>query len=200
MKTNKAFIRLSQIPSTIMNLKDLSEESKRKIIDTSKYAMSANNEFDAKTVVMRCAIAQMAEQYVAEWMNGHVMHGDEDTSDPWTYAFDVISGPEYYGMRIEVKTHQSESKYITVNTGHADPYPGKQGLNIRPFLEQPQADLIIFFNTRMIDEGVLLEPYMMSDKDSLRSNEIIVKSKFEGYYLNQYVKTTTKNNLNIFYY
>ncbi|CAL1777390.1 DenB-like DNA endonuclease IV [Acinetobacter phage vB_AbaM_PhT2-v2] len=200
MKDNKTFVRLTNIPPRLMTISDLSAESREKVHDTVSYAMSQNSETDIKQVTERCIIAILAEQYVAEWLNGHVMHGEEDLEDPWTYAFDVLAGPEYYGMRIEVKTHQSASKYISVNTGHVGPFKGSTGINLRPFIEQPQADLIIIFDTERQPSGWLIKPYMLSDKDSLVYPGIIVKSKFEGYYINQYVNTVTKNKLNIFYF
>lgn len=200
MKHNKAFVHLSNIPKRVMNLSDLSDESKRKIIDTVNYAMDANGETDRTVVLLRCTLAQMAEQYVAEWMEGHVMHGEEDTSDPWTYAFDVLAGPKYYGMRIEVKTHQSDSQYISVHTGHTGPFKGTTGLNIRPFLEQPQADLIIVFNVKRVDGGWELKPFVLTDRDSLLYESVVVPSKFDGWYLNRYVSTATQNNLNICYF
>lgn len=200
MKSNKAFLHLASIPPKWFRSTDLTEESKVKVKDTVKYAMEANDEIDTFAVLKRCVVAQLAEQYVAEWMEGHVMHGEEDTSDPWTYAFDVLAGPKYYGMRIEVKTHQSESKYITVNTGHAQPFPGKSGLNLRPFIEQKQADLIILFNTSEKDGRWLIEPFLLSDRDSLMHKDIILKSKFDGFYINKFVKTVTKNMLNIVYF
>lgn len=200
MKRNKAFLHLSKIPSRVMKYSDLTQESKAKVKDTVKYALSANGETDTPAVVQRCVIAQLAEQYVAEWMEGSVMHGEEDLSDPWTYAFDVISGPKYYGMRLEVKTHQSESKYISVNTGHIGPFKGTSGLNLRPFIEQKCADLIIIFNTRLTDLGYLIEPFLLSDRDSLVSKGVIVKSKFDGYYINKYLKTIEKECLNIVYF
>lgn len=200
MKQNKAFKRLASIPSTIMTMADLTPESKAKIKDTVKYAMEANNESDLSSVVTRCMIAQLAEQYVAEWMEGEVMHGDEDLNDPWTYAFDVVSGPKYYGMRLEVKTHQSESNYITINTGHAEPFKGKSGLNLRPFIEHKCADLIIIFNTKTTSSGVLIEPVLLSDRDSLIAPGVIVKSKFDGYYINRFMKKVEKDLLNVVYF
>lgn len=200
MKNNKAFKHLASIPKVFLTISDLTDESRVKVQDTIKYAMIQNSESDAKVVAERCVPAMLAEQYVAHWMEGYVMHGDEDLENPWTYAFDVLSGPKYYGMRIEVKTHQSASKYVTVNTGHAEPFKGNTGINLRPFIGLPQADLIIIFNTEQVGNGWIIKPYLLSDRDSLVAPGIIVKSKFDGYYINQYVNTLTKNNLNIIYF
>lgn len=194
---NKAFNRLACIEPRHMKISDLTPESKRKVVDTTKYSMdSSGAEYD-KSILERCVVAQLAEQYVAEWMEGVCMHGEEDLNDPWTYAFDVLSSHKYYGTRIEVKTHQSGSNYITVNTGHVPPFKGTAGINLRPFIEQKVADLIIFFNTRMIDGGWLIEPFLVSDRDSLVSKEVIVKSKYDGYYINKFLPNVIKNHLNL---
>ena len=200
MKENKAFKHLCRIPERRMGLSDLSEANRDKVVSTAKYAMNANGESDQREVLKRCLIATLAEQYIAEWMQGHVMHGEEDLNDQWTYAFDVLSGPEYYGMRIEVKTHQSPSRYINVHTGHRSPYPGSQGLNIRPFLELRHADLIIVFDTKEDNGGWIFRPCFLSDVDSMLYDSVVVKSKFDGYYINQYISTIAKENLNIFCY
>lgn len=200
MKLNKAFIRMTEMKPRFMKISDLTEESRKKVHDTFKYAIDANGESDRRAVMKRCVIAQLAEQYVAEWMEGTALHGDEDLEDPWTYAFDVLAGPKYYGMRIEVKTHQSDSSYITVNTGHDVPYPGSIGLNLRPFLNFSICDLIIFFDTNEVDGGWMFEPFLVSDRDSLKSEGVVKKSQYSGYYLNKYPTQMIKNNLNLFYY
>lgn len=201
MKENKAFIHLCAIPEKFMSIGDLSDASRQKVFSTAEYALGANSETVSKAAVLeRCIIATLAEQYVAEWMEGHIMTGEENLDDPWTYAFDVLSGPKYYGMRIEVKTHQSNSRYINVHTGHTTPYPGTQGLNIRPFLELRKADLIIIFDTIKHKNGWFFKPCFLSDADSMLYESVVVKSKFDGYYLNQYISTVTKQNLNIFCY
>ncbi len=195
MIKNKAIQHLASIPPKILSVSDLTVKTKAKVQETTMYAMEHNDETDVKLVLSRCIIAILAEQYVAEHMNGAVMHGEETPDDPWTYAFDVVSGPEYYGQRIEVKTHQSDSKYITVKTMTTS----ESGINLVPFLESNIADLIIIFDTTEIERHKWLFTARVI-ADQLGIQQIITKSNFSGHYLNTYLKPYVKENFNIFCY
>lgn len=201
MKGNKAWERLCSIPQTVMSSRDLTPESKTKVIDTTRYAMEHNNETDQTAVLTRCVIAQLAEQYVAQWMKGFCLHGEENTTDPWTYSFDVLAGPEYYGIRIEVKTQQSGAKYVSVHTGTTAPYQGNSGLNIRPFLECGIADLIIVFKTdKHPNGGWKFTPFITCDAEALRNKQVVKKSNYSGHYINTRIPEDLRKKLNISYF
>ncbi|ADG60152.1 DenB-like DNA endonuclease IV [Acinetobacter phage Acj9] len=200
MKNSKAFKRLCEIKPIRLGISDLSDESRKKVFDTIEYAMDANGESDKRTVAERCVIAMLAEQYVAQWLKGFVMHGEENLDDPWTYAFDVLGGPEYNGIRVEVKTHQASSKYVVINTGHTPPFVGTTGLNVRPFLELKIADVLLVFDTKADGDKWLFEPYFLCDRDSLVSPGVTKKSKFNGHYINFFLPKHQAKELNIFYH
>lgn len=183
------FTRLSEIEENIMNKFSLTKESIEKIKSTAEYSLNQDPDQDPKEVVKRCMIAQMAEQYVAEHMEGWFSSGDEDVSEPLTYAFDVLAPMKYNGIRIEVKTHQSGSKWISVSTGASGKYPGKTGINVGPFLQHKVADVIIFFDVEDFGQGhYKLIPRLMADQIALE--ECITKSKYTGYYLNTRIGTS----------
>lgn len=200
MKNNPGFIRLCSINERTMKSADLSEESKQKVKDTIMYSLSQNPKQHRPSVLIRCVIAQLAEQYVAEWMNGWCNHGNEDLSDPLSYGFDVLSNIKYTGLRIEVKTHQSNSKYISVNTQTAEPFKGTTGLNLRPFLGLNVSDAMIIFDVSESQEhpgSWIFKPVIVTDPKSLLKPGVILKSNFDGYYLNN---RQPENNSNIFYF
>lgn len=202
MKNNIGYKRLKNIPTVIMTKKDLTEESLDKVKDTARYSLSLDPNQDKKEVIERCLIAQMAEQHVAHYMEGFINHGIENTDDPLSYAYDVLANIKYTGLRIEVKTHQSESKWITVSTGHAEPYKGHAGINLRPFIECGVADLMIIFRTTKVSPGEYkLSPMMMCDRTALIPKSGVVKSsQFTGFYMQNYVSAEIANQYNIHYF
>lgn len=200
METNPGFIRLCSIKERTMKLSDLSELSKTKIKDTVMYSLTQNPRQHKPTVLSRCIVAQMAEQYVAEWMEGWCNHGSEDLSDPLSYGYDVLANIKYTGLRIEVKTHQSGSNYISVHTQNSEPFKGSSGLNIRPFLGLGVSDVMIIFDTsesKDVPGEWILEPVIVTTPKALLSKDVILKSNFDGWYINH---RKQENISNIFYF
>ena len=111
----KTISKLSSISSFNSSDIILNQTSIDKINSTVAYSLSKNPERDYNSALKRCTIAQTAEQKVAEILNGYNTNFDIDYDDPYTYSFDVLAGFEFYNTRIEVKTHQSNSRWITVN-------------------------------------------------------------------------------------
>lgn len=202
MKTNPGWLRLAQLPETRLRSTDLTIESRQKVIDTAKYSLSQNPDQKKEIVVERCVIAQLAEQFVAEWMEGWCNHGSEDTSDPLSYGYDVLSNIKYCGLRIEVKTHQSESAYISVNTGHVGPFKGSKGLHVRPFLELGVADVMIVISTTKDQSsgGWIFTPKVMMDPIALNNPRVTQVSRFDdGYFLKLgFIPESIKQLINIF--
>lgn len=202
MKTNPGWLRLTQLPETRLRTTDLTSESRQKVIDTVKYSLSQNPNQQKELVIERCVIAQLAEQLVAEWMEGWCNHGSEDTSDPFSYGYDVLSNIKYCGLRIEVKTHQSSSSYISVNTGPVGPLKGSKGLHVRPFLELGVADVMIVMSTTKdtLTGGWIFKPKVVMDPVALANPNITQASQYDdGYFLKLgFIPAQTKNLLNIF--
>lgn len=201
MKTNPGWLRLTQLPETRLRSTDLTPESRQKVIDTVKYSLSQNPNQQKEIVTERCVIAQLAEQLVAEWMEGWCNHGSEDTSDPLSYGYDVLSNIKYCGLRIEVKTHQSASSYISVNTGHVGPLKGSKGLHVRPFLELGVADVMIVISSSQDQSGGwIFTPKVIMDPVALMNPSITHASQYDdGYFLKLgFIPAQTKNLLNIF--
>ncbi|QAU03901.1 DNA endonuclease IV [Acinetobacter phage Henu6] len=199
MQENKAWIHLTTLKPITLGVSDLTPESKQKVIDTTKHALEYNGETDTESVLQRCVIAQLAEQYIAQHMKGHCINDENvNINDPWTYAFDVLAGPEYYGMRIEVKTQQSGAKWVSVNTGQSGLYPGSTGLNIKPFLTTGIPDIIVIFKTTELHRSVwTFEPFLIANQEGLK--EVVQKSNFTGYYINDRQRPS-ENNSNYFFY
>ncbi len=202
MKTNPGWLRLTQLKETRLRSTDLTPESRQKVIDTVRYSLSQDPNQQKELVVERCVIAQLGEQLVAEWMEGWCNHGSEDTSDPLSYGYDVLSNIKYCGLRIEVKTHQSSSAYISVNTGHVGPFNGSKGLHVRPFLELGVADVMIVMSTSKdtLTGGWIFKPKVVMDPVALNNPHVTQASRFDdGYFLKLgFIPETTKNLLNIF--
>lgn len=201
MKTNPGWLRLTQLPETRLRSTDLTQESRQKVIDTAKYSLSQNPNQQKEIVIERCVIAQLAEQLVAEWMEGWCNHGSEDTSDPLSYGYDVLSNIKYCGLRVEVKTNQSASSYISVNTGPVGPLKGSKGLHVRPFLELGVADVMIVISTSQDQSGGwIFTPKIVMDPVALAHPNITQASQYDdGYFLKLgFIPAQTKNLLNIF--
>ena len=185
VETNPGWQRLTELKPRIMSLSDVSEEVKEKIKSTTKYSLESNPDQTIHQCFEKCMVAILAEEYVREHVNGFINHGQEDINDPYTYAYDVIAHPDYSGLRIEVKTHQSSSKWVVVNSGIDGDCPGVTGINLGPFLKFGVADVIIIFKTEKVSQNTFrLIPYILSDQYALSTkNGSIQKSKFDGYYL-----------------
>lgn len=152
--------------------------SSMKIMGTTNYSMQKNPNQDFHEVHERCKVATMAEQSVAYHMNGSIMDNPADYSDPYSYSFDVLSGKEYYGARIEVKTHQSDSKWINVNIDHHN----KSGvMNLFHFLEYDVADFIAIYRSKKINGIYSFSQAFVGNRSQLKP--LITKSNYGGWYL-----------------
>ncbi|WBF80115.1 endonuclease IV [Escherichia phage vB_Eco_F26] len=181
-KTNPGLQRLFQIPTFTLSNSNLTSEMKVKIADTARYSLKQNPNQDKAEVIERCRIAVYAEFFVADWLSGYVNKGQEDVDDPYTYAWDVLAHPKYCGLRVEVKTHQTDSRWISVTTGCSGEYPYGSGINLGPILNHQVADCIIIFNTKEIHPGVIqYTPKFIGDREDLR--KVVRKSNYNGWYL-----------------
>lgn len=174
-----ALSHLRELNSFTMDASQLTQQSINKINSTTEYSLRNRTGQNRSQVITRCTIATMAEQEVARHMNGYVMDSVIDFDDPFTYAFDVLSGVEYYGSRIEVKTHQSNARWISVNldernvSGH---------MNLFHFLNYDVADYITIFDSKPIAHNVYnFKCVFAGTKANLRS--VIRKSNYNGWYL-----------------
>ncbi len=173
-----ALLHLQSLSEFEMSEINLSEESNNKIKSTVFYSLQNNPGQNTEHVNRRCQIATMAEQKVAEHMSGHVMNSHIDFNDPFTYAFDVLSGINYYGTRIEVKTHQNNNRWISVNLDHKN-LTGH--MNLHHFLEYEAADYItIYTSTAKIFSVKFKNVFTGTRKDV---KKIIRKSRYDGWYL-----------------
>lgn len=187
LSTNPGFLRLAEFEKFTMCQADLTNESVDKIKGTVRYTMGRDSDQDVKDVIRRCMIAQMAEQKVAEHVEGQVADLDAVYDDPYTWAYDVLSHVKYSGVRIEVKTHQSQAKWIQVSTGQSGKYPAtgmSRGINIGPMLDFGVADLLIIFDVEENNGSFVFTPVLLCDKIALTNTELIKKSNFQGYYIN----------------
>lgn len=175
---------LKALQSFYMTKNMLSDDAFDKVLDTARYSLRKDESQDKTEVLQRCMIAMMAEQYIAEWTDGWVSGGNEDHDNPYSFAFDVMSEE---GVRIEVKTHQSDSKWIGVTTGYNGPYPHGYGINLGPFLDHRIADLIIILDVvEEVPGRFLFTPKMMAGPQAFRTDTgLVKKSNYEngGYYL-----------------
>lgn len=180
---NPGLLRLKELGKFRVCIEQLTPATKLKIKDTVAYTMSrepGQNETDAWR---RCAVAIMAEQKVAQWLRGSLTNGNEDFDDPLTWAYDVLSHVDYTGIRVEVKTHQSDSRWIAVTTGYSGDFPGGSGINLGPFLQHQIADCIIILDSEKVGAGEWeYTPRFIGDHDELKS--IVKKSNYDGWYLN----------------
>ena len=153
---------------------DMSDVTKQKIMSTARYSLSIDPDQTLNYAVSRCALAIYAEQRVADHMQGHVMNNDINFDIPLTYAYDVLSSPLYYGARIEVKTHQSGSRWINVNIEKENT---ANCLNLYHFLEYEIADYITIFNCN----SQKYNNVFVGNRCDLK--KIIRKSNYSGWYL-----------------
>ena len=153
----------------------LNQTSIDKINSTVAYSLSKNPERDYNSALKRCTIAQTAEQKVAEILNGYNTNFDIDYNDPYSYSFDVLAGFEFYNTRIEVKTHQSNSRWITVNI---DRHNKNNHMNLYPFLEYNITDVIVIYKT----DGVVFNTIFVGNVNDIKP--LIKKSNYSGWYLN----------------
>jgi hypothetical protein len=171
----KTISKLSSISSFNSSDIILNQTSIDKINSTVAYSLSKKPERDYNSALKRCTIAQTAEQKVAEILNGYNTNFDIDYDDPYTYSFDVLAGFEFYNTRIEVKTHQSNSKWITVNT---DRHNKNNYMNLYPFLEYGIADVIVIYKT----DGIIFNNVFVGNVNDIKP--LIKKSNYSGWYLN----------------
>lgn len=176
----KALEHLKSFEDFTMKYENLNHSSKEKVKSTIKYTLSKNPIQNKKHVAKRCLIATLAEQKVAEHMNGRVMDSEVDFDDPYSFAFDVLSSHEYHGARIEVKTHQSDSKWINVNL---DLENKSNFMNLYPFLNYGVADFIIIFRSHEPSKGLyMFEPCFIGTQADITS--VINKSMYnDQFYL-----------------
>ena len=153
----------------------LNQASINKINSTINYSLSKNPSQDYDFVLRKCTIAQLAEQKVAEILNGVNVDFDIDYNDPYSYSFDVLAGFEFYNTRIEVKTHQSNSRWITVNI---DRHNKNNHMNLYPFLEYNITDIIVIYKT----DGIVFNTIFVGNVNDIKP--LIRKSNYSGWYLN----------------
>lgn len=183
VKTNSGLLRLKGLKTFTRAFSDLSTSDRIKAKNTAAYSLRQNPDQDKAAVVNRCAIAQLAEKAVAEWLDGYVAGGNEDHDDPYTYAWDVLAHPRFCGLRVEVKTHQSDSKWISITTGYSGDYPGGKGINLGPFLTHRVADCIIILDVVEVSPSVFQFTLKFAgDHEDLKS--VVKKSNYKGWYLN----------------
>lgn len=179
--TWKQLLNLKPIDLTV---EDLSSENKIKASNTARNSLKLDESQNRRAVLKRCVIATLAEQMIALATAGRVMDSEFDKTNPFSYAFDVISEE---GVRIEVKTHQSDSRWINVHTKGRYPYPHGSGIDLDGFLTYRLSDLIIILETDEVSPGVYrFTPRMMGDQTAfLPGSGLVQESKYEngGWYL-----------------
>lgn len=176
--------QLLNLKPTDLTVEDLSSENKIKASNTARNSLKLDESQNRRAVLKRCVIATLAEQMVALATAGRVMDSEFDKTNPFSYAFDVISEE---GVRIEVKTHQSDSRWINVHTKGRYPYPHGSGIDLDGFLTYRLSDLIIILETDEVSPGVYrFTPRMMGDQTAfLPGSGLVQESKYEngGWYL-----------------
>lgn len=143
----KAVGHLTKLQEFDASEDELTEQSNEKVSSTIKYSMQQYTMQKQEHVRTRCVVATLGEQKVAEHMEGVVMHNPINYDDPYSFGFDVLSSPTYYGARVEVKTTMSPNKWININTEHKSV---KGHLNVFHFLEFPVADYITIFRVKEV--------------------------------------------------
>lgn len=175
----KSLHQLSQLSMFSMDHIELTAESRNKIDTTVLYSMNRDPNQNINHVTNRCIIATMAEQKVASHMLGYVMNGTVDFSDPLSYAYDVLSGIEYHGARIEVKTHQSNARWISVNL---DERNTTGFMNLFHFLNYEAADYITIFNSLpLTTTSYNFKTAFVGTRADIK--KVIRKSNYNGWYL-----------------
>lgn len=184
IRNSDTWALLQRLNPTIMSTRHMTNLAKEKAHDTARYSLEQDPNQNSQDVLRRCLVAMMAEQIVAKAVHGFMPTGRENHDNPWSFAYDVVAKD---GVRIEVKTHQTKSKYITVNTGMSGDYPAKSpGINLGPFLRHKLADLIIIFDTKQDETGsVLFTPKFLAGRDAFtKESGLVIRSNFnDGYYL-----------------
>lgn len=173
-----ALSQLQSLSQFTMSPDQLTLASVSKVKSTVAYSMANRSGQDINNVTRRCIIATMAEQQVATHMMGYVMDSIVDFNDPFTYAFDVLSGIEFYGARIEVKTHQSNARWISVNL---DERNTTGFMNLYHFLNYEISDYITIFNSSQYGNSYNFNRVFTGTKYSLK--QVIRKSNYNGWYL-----------------
>lgn len=148
--TTPGFKHLTEIGQFNMSLKDASDETRIKIIDTAKYALECDPTRDRQQLIHVTTASLLAEQYVASHMEGSSYSGVEDINDPFTFAFDVLSHIKYQGLRIEVKCAFS-NKWVNIRSSN---HPSNEGISLDAFLASNVADVMIIFLTQENQSGV----------------------------------------------
>lgn len=184
IRNSDSWALLQRLSPTYMKPDDIKPHVLTKIKDTIRYSLEQDPNQNREDVARRCRTALMAEQIVAEAVHGFLPTGRENHDNPWSWAYDVVAKD---GVRIEVKTHQGNSKYITVNTGMSGDYPAKsRGINLGPFLGHKLSDLIIVFDTKQDSTGaILFTPKFIAGRDAfVKDSGLVIKSQYnDGYYL-----------------
>lgn len=186
IRNSNTWALLQRLKPVSMYIKDMSEQVKEKAKDTADYSLEQDPTQNRNQVLNRCYIAMMAEQIVVEAVHGFLPCGSEDFDNPYSFAYDVVAKD---GVRIEVKTHQSDSKWINVHTGMSGDYPSEvPGINLGPFLKHKLSDLIIIFDSKANGSGgILFTPKILAGLDAFStSSPLVKKSQFNpGYYLSE---------------
>lgn len=178
---------MTELKPKIFTVKDLSSEDKVKVKDTINYSLSQNPNQTREEVREKCWIAVASERMIADHFDGYINSGIENLKDPHTYAYDVLCHPRFSGLRVEVKTHQSGSKWISCSSGAYGLYPGNTGINLGPFLEFAVSDLIIILKADKVSPGaVRLTPFICADKNAFnKKSGLVVKSNHTGWYISE---------------
>ncbi|AHY25251.1 DenB-like DNA endonuclease IV [Pectobacterium bacteriophage PM2] len=175
---------LKSLKPLIMSHSDLNDVFKAKARSTTRYSLGLDESQDSRNAMRRNSIAMLAEQLVAEKVFGYAPTGNENTDNPYSFAFDIVAKD---GVRIEVKTHQAKSKWISVNTGNRGAYPATYpGINLGPFLDHRLADVIIIFDTKEVAPGsFLFTPKIIAGPQAFRTDSgLVQKSQYnDGYYI-----------------
>lgn len=182
IRNSNTWKRLERLQPFTMMVKDLTPQSKEKVKDTTRYSLRKDPSQDEREVLRRCTIATLAEQYVAQEALGWVLGGEEDYDNPYSFAYDVVSRE---GVRIEVKTHQSKAKWISVHTGAEGDYPNGYGINLGPFLDHRLADMMVMLDTKEINGGIyqFTPKFLAGVKAFHPDSGFVQKSQGEGWYL-----------------
>lgn len=176
----KVISRLREMSNFYMRNNDLNSFSNEKIRKTIEYSISKNYNQNFDQTVLRCTIATMAEQKVAEITAGIVADYIIDYSDPLSFAYDVLSGPQYHGARIEVKTHQTNSRWISVNVERENP---NGIMNLHHFLEYEAADVIVIYRSNYnVGGGYMFQSAFIGTRSDIK--RVITRSNYSGWYLN----------------
>ncbi|BAQ23248.1 DNA endonuclease IV [Edwardsiella phage PEi26] len=184
IRNSDTWALLQRLEPTKMTSKYMTPLAKEKARETSHYSLRQDPSQNEQDVLRRNLVAMMAEQIVMNAVHGFMPTGRENHENPWSFAYDVVGKD---GVRIEVKTHQTDSKYITVNTGMSGDYPATSwGINLGPFLGHKLADLIIIFDTKQDATGAtLFTPKYLAGRDAfVKDSGLVIKSQYnDGWYL-----------------